>query len=89
MKYTDTELETILSKLIASTRSPRGRFSAVASSSAVGKATKTTYPVFIPDAYAYIGSSGSCYSALSFGRNSIFIYATDFTPNSIHNGRNT
>ena len=64
MKYTDTELETILSKLI-------------------------TYPVFIPDAYAYIGSSGSCYSALSFGRNSIFIYATDFTPNSIHNGRNT
>ena len=31
MKYTDTELETILSKLIASTRSPRGRFSAVAS----------------------------------------------------------
>ena len=54
--------------------------------SAVGKATKTTYPVFIPDAYAYIGSSGSCYSALSFGRNSIFIYATDFTPNSIHNG---
>ena len=57
--------------------------------SAVGKATKTTYPVFIPDAYAYIGSSGSCYSALSFGRNSIFIYATDFTPNSIHNGRNT
>ena len=78
MKYTDTELETILSKLIASTRSPRGRFSAVAS-----------YPLFIPDAYAYIGSSGSCYSALSFGRNSIFIYATDFTPNSIHNDRNT
>lgn len=31
MKYTDTELETILSKFIASTRSPRGRFSAVAS----------------------------------------------------------
>lgn len=28
MKYTDTELEVILNKLIASTRSPRGRFSA-------------------------------------------------------------
>ncbi|WP_291591992.1 FecR family protein [Bacteroides sp.] len=30
MKYTDRELEEILNKLIASTRSPRGRFSAVA-----------------------------------------------------------
>lgn len=28
MKYTDTELEQILNKLVASTRSPRGRFSA-------------------------------------------------------------
>ena len=28
MKYTDTELEEILNKLVASTRSPRGRFSA-------------------------------------------------------------
>ena len=31
MKYTDTELEEILNQLIASTRSPRGRFSAAAS----------------------------------------------------------
>lgn len=31
MKYTDRELEEILNKLIASTRSPRGRFSAAAS----------------------------------------------------------
>ena len=31
MKYTDTELEEILNKLVASTRSPRGRFSATAS----------------------------------------------------------
>lgn len=31
MKYTETELEKTLSKLIASTRSPRGRFSAAAS----------------------------------------------------------
>ena len=31
MKYTDTELEEILNKLVASTRSPRGRFSAAAS----------------------------------------------------------
>lgn len=30
MKYTDTELEDLLNKLIASTRSPRGRFSAAA-----------------------------------------------------------
>lgn len=30
MKYTDRELEEILNKLIASTRSPRGRFSAAA-----------------------------------------------------------
>ncbi len=30
MKYTDTELEEILNKLAASTRSPRGRFSATA-----------------------------------------------------------
>ena len=69
MKYTDTELETILSKLIASTRSPRGRFSAVAS-----------YPQLEKRLKPHI----RC-----FGRNSIFIYATDFTPNSIHNGRNT
>ena len=31
MKFTDTELEEILNKLVASTRSPRGRFSATAS----------------------------------------------------------
>ena len=31
MKHTDTELEEILNQLIASTRSPRGRFSAAAS----------------------------------------------------------
>ena len=31
MKYTDTKLEEILNKLVASTRSPRGRFSATAS----------------------------------------------------------
>ena len=31
MKYTDRELEDILNKLIASTRSPRGRFSAASS----------------------------------------------------------
>lgn len=31
MKHTDTEIEEILNKLIASTRSPRGRFSAAAS----------------------------------------------------------
>lgn len=31
MKYTDTELEEILNKLVASTRSPRGRFSATTS----------------------------------------------------------
>ena len=31
MKYTETELEKTLNKLIASTRSPRGRFSAAAS----------------------------------------------------------
>ena len=31
MKHTDTELEEILNKLVASTRSPRGRFSAAAS----------------------------------------------------------
>lgn len=31
MKYTDRELEEILNKLIASTRSPRGRFSAASS----------------------------------------------------------
>ena len=31
MKFTDTELEEILYKLVASTRSPRGRFSATAS----------------------------------------------------------
>lgn len=31
MRYTDTELEELLNKLVASTRSPRGRFSATAS----------------------------------------------------------
>ena len=31
MKYTDRELEDILNKLIASTRSPRGRFPAIRS----------------------------------------------------------
>ena len=31
MKHTDRELEEILNQLIASTRSPRGRFSAAAS----------------------------------------------------------
>lgn len=31
IKYTDTELEELLNKLVASTRSPRGRFSATAS----------------------------------------------------------
>ena len=31
MKYTDRELDRLLEKLIASTRSPRGKFSAAAS----------------------------------------------------------
>ncbi len=41
MKYTDTELEEILNKLVASTRSPRGRFSAAASYSELEKRLKS------------------------------------------------
>ena len=84
MKYTDTELETILSKLIASTRSPRGRFSAVASYPQLEKRLKPHIRCLFPTRMRILAAA-----ALSFGRNSIFIYATDFTPNSIHNGRNT
>lgn len=40
MKYTDRELENILDKLIASTRSPRGRFSAGASYPELAKRVK-------------------------------------------------
>ena len=88
MKYTDTELETILSKLIASTRSPRGRFSAVASYPQLEKRLKPHIRCLFPTRMRILAAAAA-YSALSFGRNSIFIYATDFTPNSIHNGRNT
>ena len=41
MKHTDTELEEILNQLIASTRSPRGRFSAAASYSELEKRLKS------------------------------------------------
>ena len=41
MKHTDTELEEILNQLIASTRSPRGRFSAAASYPELDKRLKS------------------------------------------------
>ena len=53
MKYTDTELETILSKLIASTRSPRGRFSAVASYPQLEKRLKPHIRCLFPTRMLY------------------------------------
>ena len=48
MKYTDRELEEILNKLIASTRSPRGRFSAAASYPQLEKKLKFHYRRLYP-----------------------------------------
>ena len=59
MKYTDRELEEILNKLIASTRSPRGRFSAAASYPQLEKKLKfhhhRLYPVRTFAAAAAVG----------------------------------
>ena len=48
MKYTDRELEEILNKLIASTRSPRGRFSAASSYPQLEKKLKFIYRRLYP-----------------------------------------
>ena len=48
MKYTDRELEEILNKLIASTRSPRGRFSAASSYPQLEKKLKFHYRRLYP-----------------------------------------
>ena len=62
MKYTDRELEDILNKLIASTRSPRGRFSAASS-----------YPPVVSD--THICGSGSSSFTLSIGMDSLSVHA--------------
>lgn len=51
MKYTDRELEDILNKLIASTRSPRGRFSAKIQLSATGEKAEFPQPPVVSDTH--------------------------------------
>ena len=87
MKYTDTELEEILNKLVASTRSPRGRFSATASYPGTREKTEVTYPASDTDTY-FLGSGGSS-STLPIGMDSLFIYATGHDTNGFHLGRDT
>ena len=48
MKYTDKELEEILNRLITSTRSPRGRFSAAAGYPKLEKQLKPRFRGFLP-----------------------------------------
>ncbi len=87
MKHTDTELEEILNQLIASTRSPRGRFSAAASYPELEKKTEVAYPASDFDTHL-LGSSGSS-STLPIGMDSLFIYATCCNTNDFHSGRDT
>ena len=74
MKHTDTELEEILNQLIASTRSPRGRFFSSSQLPGTRKKTEVAYPASDFDTHL-LGSSGSS-STLPIGMDSLFIYAT-------------
>ena len=67
MKYTDRELEDILNKLIASTRSPRGRFSAASSYPQLER------PPVVSD--THICGSGSSSFTVSIGMDSLSVHA--------------
>ena len=69
MKYTDRELEDILNKLIASTRSPRGRFSAASSYPQLEKKR----PPVVSD--THICGSGSSSFTVSIGMDSLSVHA--------------
>ena len=70
MKYTDRELEDILNKLIASTRSPRGRFSAASSYPQLEKKLN-----FRNRRLYHICGSGSSSFTLSIGMDSLSVHA--------------
>ena len=73
MKYTDRELEDILNKLIASTRSPRGRFSAASSYPQLEKKLNFPQPPVVSD--THICGSGSSSFTLSIGMDSLSVHA--------------
>ena len=79
MKYTDTELEEILNKLVASTRSPRGRFSATASYPELEKRLKShTRRLTLIRTF----SAAAAVALLCLiGMDSLFIYATGHDTN--------
>lgn len=73
MKYTDRELEDILNKLIASTRSPRGRFFSSIQLSATGEKAEFPQPPVVSD--THICGSGSSSFTLSIGMDSLSVHA--------------
>ena len=73
MKYTDRELEDILNKLIASTRSPRGRFSAASSYPQLEKKLNFRNHRSVSD--THICGSGSSSFTVSIGMDSLSVHA--------------
>lgn len=73
MKYTDRELEDILNKLIASTRSPRGRFSAASSYPQLEKKLNfRNHRLYLTRTFA---GSGSSSFTVSIGMDSLSVHA--------------
>lgn len=72
MKYTDRELEDILNKLIASTRSPRGRFQ---QHPAIRSWRKAEFPQPPVVSDTHICGSGSSSFTVSIGMDSLSVHA--------------
>ena len=87
MKFTDTELEEILNKLVASTFFTARTVFSNSQLPGTREKTEVIYPASDTDTY-FLGSGGSS-STLPIGMDSLFIYATGHDTNGFHLGRDT